>query len=543
MINAGRSFSGHERNCVFLNTRASPNAGSRFANISSVSGLDFDDDARALIPVDWDHDGDLDLWISNRNAPRLRFLRNDSPADGKNSVVLRLLGNGTTCNRDAIGARVEIILAGSSAHRSVKTLRAGEGFLSQPGKWLHFGLGAGDDIEKVIVHWPGRGGSVEDFTGVNRGGRYLLAQGEGEARLQPNRTGLRLKPSIPEVPSPSRSARVPLVTLFPRPALNLRDYSDRPISLKTGRPLLLNLWASWCTPCLGELEHLVSSSSRIKDAGVQIVALSVDGLDDDDGRPLPVLKKIGWPFAAGRASERIVTILQNYHNALIALNSPLPVPASFLFDEKGRLSVIYKGPTTVETILQDLKHSSGTREERWVRAALLSGTTIDHDIVRSHADSIEAVVHFRNGRANEVAQNVVAAAHHYEAALDHRPEFAEAHKRLGNLYLRGGNRNAAVTHYTRALEAEPDDPATRFALGDTYRAMREWDRAAREYRDVLQINPRHLNTRARLADVLYEGGHRGEAIEEAEKALAQAQAENNHVLARVLGERLKLYRE
>ncbi|MEE3179012.1 MAG: hypothetical protein VX317_04960, partial [Verrucomicrobiota bacterium] len=72
MINAGRSFSGQERNCIFLNPGSSQAARGRFADVSSVTGLDFDDDARALSPVDWDHDGDLDLWISNRNAPRLR---------------------------------------------------------------------------------------------------------------------------------------------------------------------------------------------------------------------------------------------------------------------------------------------------------------------------------------------------------------------------------------------------------------------------------------------------------------------------------------
>ncbi|MCP4888112.1 MAG: hypothetical protein GY904_16060, partial [Planctomycetaceae bacterium] len=68
MIVEGRSFSGNERNCVFLNTGEAAAAKGRFANVSAVSGLDFPDDARAVALVDWDHDGDEDLWISNRNA-------------------------------------------------------------------------------------------------------------------------------------------------------------------------------------------------------------------------------------------------------------------------------------------------------------------------------------------------------------------------------------------------------------------------------------------------------------------------------------------
>ncbi len=98
---------------LFPQHGSSTSAGGRFANISAVSGLDFPDDGRAVALVDWDHDGDLDMWLSNRNAPRLRLMRNDTPT-GNHYLALRLVGNGTTTNRDAIGARVEVVLGGGS---------------------------------------------------------------------------------------------------------------------------------------------------------------------------------------------------------------------------------------------------------------------------------------------------------------------------------------------------------------------------------------------------------------------------------------------
>ena len=134
MIDSGRSFSGQEHNCVFLNTRDG-----RFANLSAGSGLDFPDDGRALAVCDWDQDGDLDLWISNRNAPRLRLLLNEGNRNN-HFLSLRLRGNGTSVNRDAIGARVELIPKAKGPHRLVRSLRGGEGFLAQSSKWLHFGL-------------------------------------------------------------------------------------------------------------------------------------------------------------------------------------------------------------------------------------------------------------------------------------------------------------------------------------------------------------------------------------------------------------------
>ena len=98
LLRNGKSFSGHERNCCFLNT----GPGARgFADTSAISGLDYEDDGRALAKVDWDQDGDSDLWISNRNAPRLRFLRNDLPRSN-HFLSVRLEGNGTTTNRDIV---------------------------------------------------------------------------------------------------------------------------------------------------------------------------------------------------------------------------------------------------------------------------------------------------------------------------------------------------------------------------------------------------------------------------------------------------------
>ncbi len=105
LIRDGRSFSGRERHCCFLNID-----GRRFADISTISGLNLADDGRAAAQVDWDQDGDLDLWVSNRNGPQVRFLRNEVPT---NHHYLSVRLRGVTCNRDAIGARVQLVLAGN----------------------------------------------------------------------------------------------------------------------------------------------------------------------------------------------------------------------------------------------------------------------------------------------------------------------------------------------------------------------------------------------------------------------------------------------
>ena len=203
----GVSWSGHERNCCYLNT-----GDGRFANISAASGLDFMDDARAYALVDWDHDGDVDLWSVNRTAPQIRMLRNDTPSN-HHYLALRL--EGRTCNRDAIGARVEVHwkAEGQKANAAetdnpqtqlptshlIKSLRAGEGFLSQSSKWLHFGLGNLDDIERLVVHWPG--GTPEEFLNVEPDRHYIVVQGTGTA--QPWNPPVRTVGLVPSVPPAS----------------------------------------------------------------------------------------------------------------------------------------------------------------------------------------------------------------------------------------------------------------------------------------------------------------------------------------------------
>ena len=80
-------------------------SGDGFVDLSHLSGLSLDDDGRALAVCDWDRDGDQDIWLRNRNAPRLRLMLNDG-ASHHDSVSLRL--EGVLCNLDAIGAKVTL---------------------------------------------------------------------------------------------------------------------------------------------------------------------------------------------------------------------------------------------------------------------------------------------------------------------------------------------------------------------------------------------------------------------------------------------------
>lgn len=64
----------------------------------------------------------------------------------------------------------------------------------------------------------------------------------------------------------------------PAPELVVERLNGESLSLSSlrGKVVLLDVWASWCPPCLKELPMLDAMAKRLKSRGVEIVAVSVD---------------------------------------------------------------------------------------------------------------------------------------------------------------------------------------------------------------------------------------------------------------------------
>lgn len=62
----------------------------------------------------------------------------------------------------------------------------------------------------------------------------------------------------------------------PAPALELRDAENEPATLAEakGQPLLVNIWATWCAPCVKELPTLQALAAR--EGAPRVIAVSQD---------------------------------------------------------------------------------------------------------------------------------------------------------------------------------------------------------------------------------------------------------------------------
>lgn len=502
MLTRGRSFSGFERHCCFLNTGNEP-AGvlGRFADISASSGLDFIDDGRAVAKIDWDRDGDLDFWVTNRGAPRLRLLVNNLPrTEATSSVVFTL--EGTTCNRDAIGAILEFTIG---ARSQTRVLRAGESFMSQSSKRIHFGLGAlpSEAKGRLTVRWPGAGS--ETFEEIEPGAHYHLVQGGGK-ELRKAATPSKLAAGSFELPKSTEQARIILTERPPAPALEYVDFSGqlrRYDPNATDRaPILVNLWASWCQPCVTELEDLAEHFDQLKAKGLRILALTIEVVTEDGTEPdikpaKKLVNKSQFPFEMGATDANGLRLLTVLHNQKFVRERPLPLPTSFLIDKYGNLAAIYKGPVEAKQLLSDLD--------------LLEATP---------AAVTVAAIPFSSRDGSELFSLRVL-------------DFAKA-------YENGGYLEDARREVRKEIEAQPTgnaalDAANRarawYYLGTLEQASRHWRAAATAYGKALEFNPRQTIVEVARGVVLWQSGEK----EAAERSFSIAAAAKSNPLSHLSG--------
>jgi thiol-disulfide isomerase/thioredoxin len=54
------------------------------------------------------------------------------------------------------------------------------------------------------------------------------------------------------------------------------------LALLRGKPVLLNVWATWCLPCKEEIPYLEQLHAKHATEGLQIVGVSIDARGDED---------------------------------------------------------------------------------------------------------------------------------------------------------------------------------------------------------------------------------------------------------------------
>jgi len=272
----------------------------------------------------------------------------------------------------------------------VQSVRAGDLFLSQSSKWLHFGLGTNKLELTAKVLWPG--GHEEVFTGI-RTGRYHLKQGTGKAKPISERQKIALKKQELIVPASNSSARVILPGRVPFPIVGYRDQSAKRKTITPGaRATLVMLWSGNCVRCKEGLKNFAKNTEAFRLNNLNIVALSTDGVEGpaaDLSSTYDLIEKTKFPFSWGFIDQAAVQKLHHFQEKLFDRTPGPSVPLAILLDQNFRALTIYRGETDISTIVSDLQTTlSSTAVQLYHLAPPLRGTWFTNPLPQRDIDRL-----------------------------------------------------------------------------------------------------------------------------------------------------------
>lgn len=157
------NLSSFERNRTYLNVE-----GKGFLEVSYLSGADNDSDSRAVLALDIQKPGQLDLLVRQVGGGPFKIYENHLPEANYLKVSL----NGVKSNRLGIGAR---LIAHVGDQKIVRDLRPSNTLRSQHPAWVHFGLANATKVDRLVIQWPS--GEDQELKEVDVNQHVLIEEG------------------------------------------------------------------------------------------------------------------------------------------------------------------------------------------------------------------------------------------------------------------------------------------------------------------------------------------------------------------------------
>ena len=111
-----------------------------------------------------------------------------------------------------------------------------------------------------------------------------------------------------------------------------KDLDGKPLSVANykGKVVLVDFWATWCGPCVGEMPNVISAYQKYHDKGFEIIGISLDQ-DKDSLTDFIKAKNMPWPqYFDG----------ESFQSKLVTKYGVIAIPSNYLIGKDGKILAI-----------------------------------------------------------------------------------------------------------------------------------------------------------------------------------------------------------